>query len=255
MTTYYIEIIVLSFIQGVFEFIHVSSSAHLILVSKFSEINISSLQMDVSLHTGSLLAIISYFWKELFGIFKNKKLFLLIFLGSIPLITIGFILHYSGLIYYLRNLEVIAWTTLIFGILLFLSDKQYVKKKLENDLTIKKILIIGLTQTFALIPGVSRSGIVMTTGRFLQFNRLDAAKISFFLSIPALAGASFIGINDIINEGSKVDNLVLLSTLFSFMFSLITIKFLLIFLNKFSLKVFVYYRVFLSFVLLIIAYT
>lgn len=254
MSIYYLEIILLSLVQGITEFIPVSSSAHLVLISKISEFNISSLLVDVSLHAGSLIAIITYFWRDLIRILKDKKLFLLIFLGSIPLIAVGLFLYSTELIYNLRNIEVIAWTTLIFGILLFLADKRNIGKKLKNDLTIKNIAFIGLAQTLALVPGVSRSGIVITTGRFLKFNRVDAAKISFFLSIPALAGASFIGVTDILEEGVSFDYIIILSTLISFIFSFLTIKFLLYFLNKFSLKIFVYYRIFLSFLLLIIAY-
>ena len=123
MSIFYLEIILLSLIQGITEFIPVSSSAHLVLISKISEFNISSLLVDVSLHAGSLIAIIAYFWKDLIRILKDKKLFLLIFLGSIPLIAVGLFLYSTELIYNLRNIEVIAWTTLIFGILLFLADK------------------------------------------------------------------------------------------------------------------------------------
>ena len=130
MFTYFLEIVVLSLIQGISEFIPVSSSAHLILASKINEFNIGSLQIDVSLHAGSLIAIILYFWKDLIGIFKDKKLFALIFFGSVPLIVVGLILYSTELIYNLRNIKVIAWSTLIFGILLFFSDKKKIKKKI-----------------------------------------------------------------------------------------------------------------------------
>ena len=118
-----IEIFVLSFVQGVSEFLPISSSAHLLIISKLKTFQSSSLEIDISLHLGSLLAIIFYFRKDLSGILKNKDLSLLMILGSIPLIIVGFILHKTGFINYLRNIEVIAWTTLLFGILLFFSDK------------------------------------------------------------------------------------------------------------------------------------
>ena len=255
MFTYYLEILVLSLIQGISEFIPVSSSAHLILASKINKFNINSLQIDVSLHAGSLIAILFYFWKDLIGIFKDKKLLALIFLGSTPVLVVGLILYSTELIYNLRNIKVITWSTLIFAILLFFSDKRKIKKKIQNDLKIKDILIIGLSQILAFIPGASRSGVVMTSCRYLKFNRVDAAKISFFLSIPALAGASFLGLNDISKEGIDFNNVIIFSTLFSFIFSFLTIKFLLYFLNRFSLKVFVFYRIFLFFILLIVTYT
>ncbi len=179
MFSTYFEILVLSLVQGISEFIPVSSSAHLILLSSLSNFSSSSLMIDVSLHLGSLLAIIFYFRKDLVTFFKNRSLCLLILIGSIPLIIIGFIIYTINLIHYLRNIEVIAWTTLVFGILLYFVDKFKVTKKFDEDLSIKNILLIGLFQVLALIPGVSRSGIVITAGRFLNFSRYDSSKISF----------------------------------------------------------------------------
>ena len=117
MLTNYFETFTLSFIQGVSEFLPISSSAHLLLTSKLFNYKSSTLIIDISLHLGSLLAIIFYFRKDLINFFQNKNLALLIIFGSIPLIVFGFVLHASNLIYYLRNIEIIAWTTLIFGIL------------------------------------------------------------------------------------------------------------------------------------------
>ena len=123
MISKYIEASILAFVQGFSEFIPVSSSAHLIIISKVSNFSISSLQLDISLHLGSLLAIIFYFRKDLVNILRNKSLLLLIILGSFPLVVVGYFIYTSGLIENLRSLKVIAWTTLIFGILLFISDK------------------------------------------------------------------------------------------------------------------------------------
>ena len=133
MISKYIETSILAFIQGFTEFIPVSSSAHLIIISKISNFNVSSLQLDISLHLGSLLAIIFYFRKDLLNITKNKSLFLLIVLGSIPLIIFGYFFYSSGLIENLRNLKVIAWTTVIFGFLLFLSDKFKLEKTIKEN--------------------------------------------------------------------------------------------------------------------------
>ena len=130
MISKYIETSILAIIQGFFEFIPVSSSAHLILVTKINDFQAASLQLDICLHLGSLLAIIFYFRKDLINIFENKSLAVLILLGSIPLILVGFILHSTGIIEKLRSIEVIAWTTLLFGLLLFFADKQTIKKKL-----------------------------------------------------------------------------------------------------------------------------
>ena len=125
MISKYLEASILAFVQGFSEFIPVSSSAHLIIISKISNFSISSLQLDISLHLGSLLAIIFYFRKDLVNILRNKSLLLLITLGSFPLVVVGYFIYTSGLIENLRSLKVIAWTTLIFGILLFIACLLY----------------------------------------------------------------------------------------------------------------------------------
>jgi len=254
MVSKYIEVSILGIIQGFSEFIPVSSSAHLILVSKIYNFNISSLQLDIGLHLGSLFAILFYFRKDLLNITKNKNLFTLIILGSVPLIVIGYIFYSSGLIDYFRNLKIIAWTTLIFGLLLFFADKSQIKQKLETNLNYKIILIVGLLQVLAIIPGVSRSGIVITASRFLNFDRVDSSKIAFYLSIPALGGASFLGIKDIFETSINFNVIFLFSIIFSFFISFLTIKYFLIYVKRFDLKFFVYYRIFLAFVLFIVVY-
>ena len=255
MISKYIETSILAFIQGVAEFIPVSSSAHLIIISKVSNFNVSSLQLDISLHLGSLLAIIFYFRKDLLNITKNKSLFLLIVLGSAPLIVFGYFFYSSDIIENLRNLKVIAWTTLIFGILLFIADRSTIKNKINNNLNLKNILIIGLFQMLAIIPGVSRSGIVITASRFLNFDRVDSSKISFYLSIPALAGASVLSMKDIVNTNIDMNFLFIFAVLLSFFFSYLTIKYFLIYVRNFNLNIFVYYRTFLALILFVIAYS
>jgi undecaprenyl-diphosphatase len=255
MISKYIETSILAFIQGFTEFIPVSSSAHLVIISKISNFNVSSLQLDISLHLGSLLAIIFYFRKDLLNITKNKSLFLLIVLGSIPLIIVGYFFYSSGLIENLRNLKVIAWTTLVFGILLFIADRSTIKNKINNNLNLKNILIIGIFQVFAIIPGVSRSGIIITASRFLNFDRVGSSKISFYLSIPALAGASVLSMKDIINTNIDMNFLFIFAVLLSFVVSYLTIKYFLIYVRNFNLNLFVYYRTFLALILFVIAYS
>ena len=246
MIIYYIEILILSLVQGFFEFIPVSSSAHLILISKISEFNFRSLEVDISLHLGSLLAILFYFRKDFANILDNKNLLSLIFFGSIPLVLAGYFLYTTNLIEHLREIKIIAWTTLIFGILLYISDRFKVENSIEKNLTLKNILLIGFLQILSLIPGVSRSGIIITAGRFLNFNRIDSAKISFYLSIPALVGASILGLNDIFEKGFEFTYSILLSIFLSFAFSYLTIKYFLIYIKNFSLNIFVFYRILLS---------
>tara|TARA_A100001011_G_C14188761_1_gene790268 strand:- start:322 stop:1089 length:768 start_codon:yes stop_codon:yes gene_type:complete len=249
-----LEIFFLSAIQGISEFLPISSSAHLILVSNFYEFKSSSLLIDISLHFGSLLAIISFFRKELFDIRNNLKLLKLLTIGSIPLIVFGYILHTSELIYLLRNIKLIAFTTLFFGIILFFADQSKIEKNISSNLDVKSILFIGFFQILALIPGVSRAGITMTAARFLKFNRVDASKISFILSIPALAGASFLGFKNVFHQSIEVNYILIVAIILSFTFSYITIKFFLNFINKFSLNAFVGYRIIIGLLLLYIIY-
>jgi undecaprenyl-diphosphatase len=250
-----IEILILSVIQGVFEFLPVSSAAHLVLVSKYYAFSNQNLLIDICLHLGSLLAIIVYFRNDLINFVKNRNFLIKIIIGTIPIIPIGYILYKTGLINYLRNLEVIGWMSLIFGIFLFISDKMEVTKKIDKDFSNKSAVIIGLFQVLALIPGVSRSGITITSGRFLGFNRFDSAKISFFLSIPTLFAASILGIHDIYNEGSSELNfLAIISVIFSFIFSYFTITLFLKFIRTSSLNIFIIYRLILSIFILAVVY-
>jgi undecaprenyl-diphosphatase len=249
-----IEIVVLSLIQGVSEFLPISSSAHLIIVSSLYEFKSSSLLIDVSLHLGSLLAIIFFFRKELFNIRNNHKLLLLIIIGSIPLVIVGYFLHRTGFIYLLRDIKIIAWTTLVFGILLYFADQNRYDKKMSSDLNFKTIFYIGLFQTLALIPGVSRAGITITVGRLLKFNRYDSSKISFLLAIPALAGASVLSLKEILNQSFDLNYFILLSITLSFLFSYLTVNFFLKYISKFSLNIFVIYRILVALFLFIIIY-
>ena len=254
MISNYLEVLVLSIIQGISEFIPVSSSAHLIIFSNIISFSNKSLIFDVGLHLGSLLAIVFYFKKELFNISNNKKLLNLLLIGSIPLILVGYIFYSTDIINSFRNLKMIAWTTLIFGILMYFADTFKVKKNIENDLSIKNILIIGILQILAIIPGVSRAGITITAGRFLSFDRHDSTKISFYLSIPALMGASVLSLKDAVYENLEFNFLLIISIILSFIFSYLTIKYFLIYTKKFSLKFFVIYRVILSMIIFSIIY-
>ena len=250
-----VEILILSLIQGISEFLPVSSAAHLVLVSKYYSFTNQNLLIDICLHLGSLLAIVVYFRNDLFNFIKNKAFLIKILIGTIPIIPIGYVLYQTGLIYQLRNLEVIGWTSLIFGIILYISDKSGSKKKIDSDFTNKSAIFIGLFQVLALIPGVSRAGITITSGRFLGFSRFDSAKISFFLSIPTLTAASILGVYNIYREGIvELNFLAIIAVIFSFIFSYITIAFFLTFIKKFNLNIFVIYRTILSIFILGIVY-
>ena len=250
-----VEILILAAIQGISEFLPVSSVAHLVLVSKYYAFTNQNLLIDICLHLGSLIAIIVYFRNDLFHFIKNKSFLIKIIIGTIPIIPVGYILYQTRLIDQLRNLEVIGWMSLIFGILLYISDKSKVTKKIDTEFTNKSAVFIGLFQVLALIPGVSRSGITITSGRMLGFNRFDSAKISFFLSIPTLAAASLLGIYKVLKESSaELNFLAIVAVIFSFIFSYLSIALFLNFIKKFSLNIFVIYRITLSIFILAIVY-
>tara|TARA_Y100000741_G_scaffold347143_1_gene314155 strand:- start:58 stop:816 length:759 start_codon:yes stop_codon:yes gene_type:complete len=250
-----LEVFILSIIQGITEFLPVSSSSHLIIISEFFKFDNQSLSLDVSLHIGSFFAVIIFFKKDIFNFVKNKKLFLKIVISSIPVMVIGFLLIKLNLIDQIRNIKTIGWTTIIFGILLYISDRFDLGKNIENDFNFKSAIFIGFLQIFSLVPGVSRSGITISAARILKFNRYDSAKISFLLSIPTLAAVSFFGFRNLITyENINFSVLNLIAVLLSFMFSFITIKYFLNYIKNFNLNLFVIYRIILGLFLLMSAY-
>ena len=250
-----LQIILVSIIQGITEFIPVSSSAHVNLLSKIFGYQDIELVINVSAHFGSLIAVIFFFRKEVFEFTKNKNLFFKIIIASVPLGTVGFFLIKYEIVSNLRTFEVMGWTTIIFGLLLYISDKFKLNQNIENNFTFKNSIIIGFFQILAIIPGVSRSGIIITGSRFLKFNRIDSAKISFLMSIPALGFWSIYGFYDLIRQNNNFLNISAILTAFlSFIFSYLTIKYFLVYLKKFNLSLFVVYRLILGVMILLVAY-
>lgn len=249
------EVIFLSIVQGVTEFLPISSSAHLIFVSEYFNFNNKSLTLDISLHLGSLLAIIIYFKNDLFDVSKNKILFYKIILSSIPVMIVGFLIIKFNLIDYLRNPKIIGWTTIIFGLLLYFSDFTKTKKTISRDFKFSTALYIGIFQILSLIPGVSRAGITITGARFFSFDRVDSAKISFLISIPTLIAVSFYNLQNLFMEKNfDLTSLNFLGIFLSFIISYAVIKFFLEFLKRFNLLFFVVYRIIIGFLILIYAY-
>ena len=250
-----LEIFILSLTQGITEFLPISSSSHLIIISNYFNFQNKGLSIDVSLHIGSFIAVITYFRKDIFNFINNKDLFLKILVSSIPVMIIGYFLVRFNLIDQLRNIKIIGWMTIIFGILLYLSDKCDLSNRIETKFNYKTAIIIGIFQILSLVPGVSRSGITITAARLLRFKRFDSAKISFLLSIPTLGAVSLFGIKNLIDVGNfNFSILNFLAITLSFIFSLITIKYFLKFIKKFSLNFFFLYRVILGIIILILAY-
>ena len=195
------------------------------------------------------------FAAQILAIYKSGSFLIKVLIASLPIIPVGFFIYQTKLIEQFRNLEVIGWMSLVFGVLLYISDKRKTTNKIETNFDIKSAIIFGLFQVLALIPGVSRSGITITSGRFLGFNRFDSAKISFFLAIPALGAASLVGVYNVYQVGSEELNfLAIIAVIFSAIFSYITIVLFLGFVKKFSLKIFIFYRIILSLVILSVVY-
>ena len=208
----FIRVTCLALIQGLTEFLPISSSAHLIFPSVLFGWEDQGLAFDVAVHFGSLFAVMLYFRKDIYQILHGWTLHLvkkqasdearlgwMIILATLPLVVAGFLLQ-DIIDSYFRSTTVIASTTIIFALLLWVADKQSSSEKDLNKLNWKVFLLIGLTQVLALLPGTSRSGVTMTAGLFFKLNRQDSVRLSFLLSIPAIAGATILLMLDLLNE-------------------------------------------------------
>ena len=252
--TTFIQWLVLALIQGITEYLPISSSAHLILVSKIMQWPDQGLVMDIAAHGGSLIAVMWYFKKEIIKLFQgqNWNLFNQLALASIPLALIGY-LFADSIEQNLRSPMVIALASIIFGVFLYISDKIQHKKPNQEKIGTKAAIIIGLSQALALIPGASRSGVTMTAAMSMGFDRTKAARFSFLLAIPALLMTTAYGGLKLYKEPSEYNLLGVFTVLIvSFLASLLSIKLFLRLINKISIAAFMWYRLALG--LLIIGY-
>ncbi len=244
-----IQWLVLAFIQGLTEYLPVSSSAHLILVSKILNWQDQGLLMDIAAHGGSLVAVVIYFKDEIIKLFKgqNWQLFMQLTFASIPLALVGFILA-DFIESNLRSPIVIALGSIIFGLLLYFADLQQRKAKNNNKtITKKSAIIIGIGQVFALIPGASRSGVTMTAAMALGYSRTKAARFSFLLAIPALLMTTAYGLLKLYQQPTS-SNILGASIIFtvSFLVSFVSIKVFLALIERIPMSVFVWYRIALA---------
>jgi undecaprenyl-diphosphatase len=257
------QIIVLALIQGTTEFLPISSSGHLLLVPLLTGWPDQGLMTDVMVHMGTFLAVIVYFWRDILKLLAGTldllrgrmttwgKLALFIIAATIPAVIVGSILDKIGFMDAVRTMpQIVAWNAIIFGTLLYLCDRFGLWIKRMEDMTLGQAIIIGVAQAIAIIPGTSRSGITMTAGRALGFERPEAARFSFLLGIPAIAGAGILKLGTAIHEGHAISGDQWLTAFLTFLVALATIAVLMKVLKVMTFLPFAIYRWALGIVLL-----
>ena len=267
-----LHITILALVQGITEFLPVSSSGHLVLVwEMFDRLGWSALEqtssdrliLDIAVHVGTLLAVCLYFWRDvvdmIVGVAKlalgrwtpGARLALFVVVGTVPLVIAGFFLK-DLVATIFRDVRIVAWATIGFGILLFVGDRVGMTLRRIEHMTIGSVLVIGLSQVLALVPGTSRSGITMTAARFLGFERPEAARFSMLLAIPAILGAGTLAGLDIYQSGDlRLGADAAVAAVISFFFALVAIALMVRWLRHASFMPFVIYRLLLGGALLI----
>ena len=261
------QILILAIVQGITEFLPISSSGHLILVPYFTGLADQGLVTDVMVHVGSLVAVIVYFWRDVlslmggaFDLIRGRmtdwaRMVLMILIATIPAVAFALYLKKSGIADNLRSIELIGWTAIIYAVLMYLADRFGPRLKAMEDMTFAPAIAIGVAQALALIPGTSRSGVTMTAARALGFERAEAARFSFLLGIPAIAGAGLFTVLEFLEAGEPVPSDALLAAFLTFFSALAAIAFLMALVKRMSFLPFVLYRLALGALLLYLAYS
>ena len=262
------QIVVLALIQGITEFLPISSSGHLILVPLITGWPDQGLMTDVMVHMGSFVAVLVYFWRDVLrlitgflGLLGRRpnpwgRLALYIVIGTVPAVVMGEILDKIGFMNAVRSMpQIVAWNAIVFGLLLYLCDRFGLWVKTIEDMTLSQALIIGVAQALAIIPGTSRSGITMTAGRALGFERPEAARFSFLLGLPAIAGAGALRLGEAAQQGERISGSQVLTAALTFLVALATIAVLMRIVKYTSFLPFAIYRVLLGIALLAAIYS
>jgi len=262
-----IQAVILASVQGITEFLPISSSGHLILVPQIMHWQDQGLVVDVMTHLGTLLAILIYFWRDVLRLIKGAlellkgrvtpdgRLAIYIVLATIPAVAFGVFLKEYGFTDLERNVAVVAWNTILYGILMLIADMVGPQEKTIANMTLGNALLIGVAQALALIPGTSRSGVTMTAARFLGFTRPDSARFSFLLGIPAIAGAGVFTVGDALASGEPITMDAVYCAGLTFVAGLVAIAFLMALVKRVSLLPFVLYRMVLGGFLLVMLYS
>ncbi len=261
------QIIVLAIVQGISEFLPISSSGHLILVPEIMGWADQGLLTDVMVHMGSFAAVVVYFrtdiWQLIIGglnllrgnVTLYGKLAIYIVVATVPAVIFGLYVKKTGLIDSVRGAQIVGWNAIIFGLLMYVADRFSSAKKIMEDMKISPAILIGIAQAIAIIPGTSRSGITMTAARALGYSRPEAARFSFLLGIPAIAGAGVLVLGDAISKGEVISSDALITGGLTFFTALAAITFLMKLLKTVTFLPFVIYRLVLGVVLLSLVYT
>ena len=260
-------LILVALIQGVTEFLPVSSSGHLILLPSLTGLDDQGQVIDVAAHVGTLVAVIIYFWSDvklaLLGTLrllrgkidtKGALLALCLLVGTIPVIIFGLILKVTGLADAMRGIAVIGWTMLIFGIVLYWADQKGPETRSAEEWTLKHAVIMGLWQCLALIPGTSRSGITITGARLLGYKRSDAARLAMLMSIPTIIASAALLSLDVIGTPNVMGDIIIVAVM-SCIAALLALTLMMKLLQSVSYTPYVIYRIILGMILLGIAYT
>lgn len=263
------NLLLLALIQGVTEFLPISSSGHLVLLPNLTGMADQGQVIDVAVHVGTLGAVILYFWRDvrmgLAGIPRmltgridtpGSKLAFLLVIATIPVIVAGLVLHVTGLSDALRSVAVIGWTMLVFGIVLYWADQRGPQQKHADSWSLRDAVVLGLWQAVALIPGTSRSGITITGARFMGYDRESAARISMLMSIPTIAASGILlGGEVIATADAQAARDGAIAAAFAFAAALAALVVMMRLLKSVSFTPYVIYRVILGVVLLGIAYS
>ena len=264
----WLQLVVLAVVQGITEFLPISSSAHLILVPHLAGWPDQGVAIDAASHLGTLAAVLAYFWRDVqklivgfLRLVSGRRddrwglMAVYIVIATVPLLIVGYAIdRYTG--GGIRSMTVIAWTMPIFGLVLYLADRFGVTLRRLENLRFGHAITIGIAQAFALIPGISRSGITMVIGRLLGFERAEAARFSFLLSIPASAAAGAYETLKMIKAGdtAMLQDAGVVAVL-SALTGILAIAFLMVYLRRATFAVFAIYRVLLGAVLLYLVYS
>ncbi len=260
------QIFVLAIVQGLTEFLPVSSSGHLMLIPALTGWPDQGIVTDVMVHVGSLFAVIVYFWRDVLNLLKgtvdllqrnmtdNARMAGYIALATIPALAVGAALKLTGAYELIRSVKVVAWNAVIFGILLWVADVVGKRSKIMEDMKLSPAMIIGGAQALALIPGTSRSGITMTAARLLGFERAEAARFSFLLGIPAIAAAGAFTAIEVVQLGESIPADALWAALLTFFAALAAIAILMAVVKRMGFFIFMVYRLLLAAVLFALIY-